>query len=164
MGTKGYMTEEEYLDRLTRATLEAYPEVDAKELKEQAHHSWIHDLNCGMHPPPGYRLTEEQFVINMWLSVNQPSFKARISEMTTKVMQQLDKEKKGYVTKDHVQRMMMTSKLHKEDDMQKLHSELDVKKDGKITHQAIERMYTFFFTDTEDEAHPFNLLRGPLVD
>ena len=72
VGTKGYITEEEVMER-TRATLKVYPELNAEELMKQAHHSWIHDLNCGMEPPPGYRLTEAQFVQNMWVMVNQPS-------------------------------------------------------------------------------------------
>ena len=160
VGTKGYITEEEVMER-TRATLKVYPELNAEELMKQAHHSWIHDLNCGMEPPPGYRLTEAQFVQNMWVMVNQPSFKERTSEMTTKVFEQMDKEKKGYLTKD--QYLRMTSKLLNEKDLQRLYDALDETKQGKISPGAMERAHAFFFTNTDDEEHPFNLLRGPLV-
>ena len=161
VGTKGYITEEEVMERALEV-LKVYPELNAEELKKQAHHSWIHDLNCGMKPPAGYRLTEAQFVQNMWVVVNQPSFKERTSEMTTKVFEQLDKEKNGYLSKD--QYLRMTSKLVKEEDLKRIFDALDETKQGKVTCDDIERAYIHFFTDTGDEEHPFNLLRGPLVD
>ena len=161
VGKKGYITKEEVMER-ARVTLEHYPELDAKEIMEQTRKSWVQDLNCGMDPPPGYRLTEAQFVQNMWLMVNQPSFKQRASEMTGKVFDKLDKDKKGYVTKD--QYLRMTRKLNSEEDMEKLYGALDASKSGKVTREAMERAHIFFFTDTENEEHPFNLLRGPLVD
>ena len=161
VGTKGYITEEEVMERALEV-LKVYPELNAEELKKQAHHSWIHDLNCGMKPPAGYRLTEAQFVQNMWVVVNQPSFKERTSEMTTKVFEQLDKEKNGYLSKD--QYLRMTSKLVKEEDLKRIFDALDETKQGKVTRDDIERAYIHFFTDTGDEEHPFNLLRGPLVD
>ena len=144
------------------ATLEAYPELDAEEIKEHARKSWIQDLNCGMDPPAGYRLTEDQFIQNMWVMVNQPSFKERASTMTAKVMRQLDKDNKGYVTKD--QYLRMTSKLVTEEDLKRMFDALDETKQGKITCENMEKAHIHFYTDTDDEEHPFNLLRGPLVD
>ena len=161
IGKKGYITKEEVMER-ARVTLEHYPELDADEIMEQTRKSWVEDLNCGMEPPPGYRLTEAQFVQNMWLVVNQPSFKQRAREMTGKVFEKLDKEKKGHVTKDDYLRM--TKQLHGEEAMTKLYEALDSTKSGKINREAMEKAHVFFFTDTEDEQHPLNLLRGPLVD
>ena len=161
VGRKGYITKEEVMER-ARVTLEHYPELDAKEIMEQARRSWVQDLNCGMEPPSGYRLTEAQFIQNMWLVVNQPSFKQRAREMTGKVFEKLDKDKKGYVTKD--QYLRMTRQLHSEEAMTKIFEALDPSKSGKVDRESMERAHTFFFTDTEDEEHPFNLLRGPLVD
>ena len=161
IGKKGYITKEEVMER-ARVTLEYYPELDAEEIMEQTRLSWVRDLNCGMEPPVGYRLTEAQFVQNMWLVVNQPSFKERASEMTGKAFEKLDKDKKGYVTKD--QYLRMTKQMHSEEGMTKLYNELDPSKSGKITREAMERAHIFFFSDTEDEQHPLNLLRGPLVD
>ena len=161
VGTKGYITKEGVMQSAL-ATLEAYPELDAEELKEHARKTWIQDLNCGMDPPAGYRLTEAQFVQNMWVMVNQPSFKERTSKMTTKAMQQLDKTNKGYVTKDEYLRM--TRKLVKEEDLRRIFDALDETKQGKVTRDNMERAYLHFFTNTDDTEHPFNLLRGPLVD
>ncbi|CAI7990273.1 hypothetical protein GBAR_LOCUS447 [Geodia barretti] len=160
-GTKGYITKEEVMQK-TLETLEAYPALDAEELKEHARKVWIEDLCCGMDPPAGYHLTEAQFVQNMWVMVNQPSLKERTRKATEKVMQQLDKAKKGYVTKDEYLRM--TRKLVSEEHLQRIFDALDETKQGKVTRESMEKMYTHYFTDTEDEEHPFNLLRGPLVD
>ena len=161
IGKKGYITKEEVMER-ARVTLEYYPELDAEEIMQQARQSWVRDLNCGMEPPAGYRLTEAQFVQNMWLMVNQPSYKQRAREMTSKVFEKLDKDKKGYVTKD--QYLRMTKQLNSEEAMTKLFNELDLSKSGKIDLEAMERAHIFFFTDTEDEKSPLNMLRGPLVD
>ena len=161
IGKKGYITKEEVMER-ARVALEHYPELDADEILEQARQSWVQDLNCGMEPPPGYRLTEAQFIQNMWLVVNQPSYKQRVKEITAKVFEKLDKDKKGYVTKDNYLRM--TKQLNSEETVAKIFEALDASKSGKVDREAMERMYTFFFTDTEDEKHPFNFLRGPLLD
>ena len=107
VGTKGYITKEEAMEHALE-TLKVYPELDAEMIMEHTRKSWIEDLNGGMDPPAGYCLTEDQFIMNMWVSVNQPSFKERASKMTAKVMQQLDKDNKGYVTRD--QYLRMTSK------------------------------------------------------
>ena len=143
-------------------TLKVYPELDAKMIMEHTRKSWIEDLNGGMDPPAGYRLTEAQFIQNMWVSVNQPSFKERASKMTAKVMQQLDKDNKGYCTRD--QYLRMTSKLVKEEDLKRMFDALDESKQGKVTRENLEKAHIHFFTDTDDEEHPFNMLRGPLVD
>ena len=82
--------------------------------------------------------------------------------MTGKVFEKMDKDKKGHLTKD--QYLRMTSKLHTEEAMTKLFEALDPSKSGKITREAMEKAHIFFFTDTEDEQHALNLLRGPLVD
>lgn len=161
VGTKGYITKEEAMER-ARETLKVYPELDEKELMEQTSKSWVQDLNCGMDPPAGYRLTEEQFIQNMWVMVNQPSFKERARKMTAKAFQHLDKDKKGYVTKD--QYLRMTKSLVKEEDLKRIFDALDETKQGKVTLENMEKAHVHFFTDTDDEKHPFNLLRGPLVD
>ena len=59
---------------------------------------------------------------------------------------------------------MMTRKLVKQKDLDRMHDALDPSKSGKIKQEAIEKMYLFYFTNTDDKDHPFNLLRGPLVD
>ena len=82
--------------------------------------------------------------------------------MTAKVIKHLDKENKGYVTRD--QYLRMSKKRLKEDDVEKIFNALDETKSGKITCEAMEKAHIFFFTDTTDEGHPFNLLTGPLVD
>ena len=161
VGKKDYITEEEVVQQ-THKVVEVYPELDLKELLEQSRHSWVNDLNCGMKPPEGYRLTEAQFVQNMWLAIHKPSFKERTREMTIKIMERLDKDKRGYVTKNEYLRM--TSKLVTEDVLKQIFDALDESGNGKVTREAMERAYVFFFTDTENEEHPFNFLRGPLVD
>ena len=143
-------------------TLKAYPELDAEMVMEHTRKSWIEDLNCGMDPPAGYRLTEAQFIQNMWVCVNQPSFKERASKMTAKFMQHLDKDNKGYVTRD--QYLRMTSKLVKEEDLKRMFDALDEGKQGIVTRENMQKAHIHFFTDTDDEEHPFNMLRGPLVD
>jgi Ca2+-binding EF-hand superfamily protein len=161
IGKKGYITKEEVMEK-ARATLKLYPELNADMILDGARNSWVQDLNCGMEPPSGYRLTEAQFVQNMWLVVNQPSYKQRVKEITAKVFENLDKDKKGYVTRANYLRMAKL--VNSEETVTKIYDALDASKSGKVDRAAMERMYTFFFTDTEDEQHPFNFLRGPLVD
>ena len=161
VGNKGYITEEECMEKALDA-LKAYPNLDPEYLKEQARQAWINDLNCGMQPPRGYRLTEAQYVQNMWVMVNQPGFEERTKKETAKVMQQLDKDKKGYINREEF--LLMTKKIVDQKDLDRMHDALDTTKSGRITKEDIERMYIFFFSNTDDEDHPFNLLRGPLVD
>ena len=41
---------------------------------------------------------------------------------------------------------------------------LDEEKTGRVTLEDALKAQRFFFTDTEDENHAFNFVRGPLVD
>ena len=161
VGTKGYVTEEECVQKALDA-LKAYPGLDPEYLKQQARQAWINDLNCGMKPPRGYRLTEAQYVQNMWVMVNQPGFEERTKKETAKVIQQLDKDKKGYINREEF--LLMTKKIVDQKDLDRMYDVLDTTKSGRITKEDIERMYLFFFTNIDAVDHPFNLLRGPLVD
>ena len=93
VGNKGYITEEQCVEKSLDA-LKVYPKLDPEYLKEQALQGWINDLNCGMKQPRGYRLTEAQYVQNMWIMIHQPGLEERTKKETAKVMQQLDRTRK----------------------------------------------------------------------
>ena len=54
--------------------IESYPKVQKDKLLKQYERTWKVLFNCGQEVPPDYQLTEEQFLKNMWVSVNKPNF------------------------------------------------------------------------------------------
>ncbi len=149
------------MKRFNKVT-ETYPELNREELLEKTRTSWIKYLNCGLEPPKGYRLTEAQYVQNMWLAIHQPEFIEHIKEMTTSFVEQVDKEKKGHFT--HEQYLRMSGKLIGEKAIRAACQAMDPTNRGYITQEDMVKANHFFFTDTEGGHHPFNFLRGPLVE
>jgi len=74
----GYLTEAD-LNRSLKHRLEAYPNLDAEEQRQQMHSVWIDFYNGGQEVPEGYRLPEAQFLKNMWKIVKTPAFKQQVS-------------------------------------------------------------------------------------
>ena len=120
--------------------------------------------NCGVEMPKGYRLTEAQFVQNVWLTIHTPAFEEYLRETAAQFMAGVDKEKKGYLTKEDGKEI--TPKIMKEchPKTKEIFDALDEEKTGHITLEDILKAQRFFFTDTEDEDHVFNYVRGPLVN
>ena len=130
---------------------------------EQARRHWVDHCNCGVEMPEGYRLTEAQYIQNMWLTIHKPSFEKHLREASKIFWEKVaDKEKEGYITKDQAQKIGL--KLTKDKKKRGIFETLDKENTGHITFEQVVKVQSFFFTDQEDEEHPFNYVRGPLVD
>ena len=102
-GSKGYITLEDLENRVS-STLEKFPGLaDEGQLLERARRTWVDFCNCGVEMPKGYRLTEAQFVQNVWLTVHKPSFEEYLREASAQFVAGVDKEKKGYCTREESQ-------------------------------------------------------------
>ena len=157
----GYLTEED-LNHSLNHRLEAYPSLDAEEQHQQMHRVWIEFYNGGQQVPNNYSLSEAEFLQNMWLVVKTPVFKQQVGDMATKTLEQADTEKKGYISKqDYVE---IASKYLGLDRVAAAFDAMDVKKTERVTHDELLAALLFYYTDTDDETHPLNYMKGPLVD
>ena len=162
-GSKGYVTEDDFRRRVSK-TVERFPELEASKgkLYDQAHRHWVDGCNLGVEMPEGYRLTEAQYIQNMWLFIhNKPSFEKYLRESTKIFWDGVDKEKKGYLTREEAGKIGIRITQDKED--RGIFKALDKENTGRITMEDSLKAQNFFFTDQEDEQHPFNYVRGPLV-
>ena len=157
----GYLTEED-LTRSLKHKLEAYPSLDAEEQRQQMHRVWIDFYNGGQDVPDCYRLSEAQFIENMWKVVKTPEFKRQVSDMATKTLQQADPEKKGYIAREEY--VKIAGKFLGQDRAAAAFDAMDVRKAGKVTHDELLAALLFYYTNTEDEINPLNYMKGPLVD
>ena len=161
-GSKGYVTEEDFKKRVPK-TLEKFPDFDAKQMYERSHRHWVDHCNLGVEMPEGYRLTEAQYVQNMWLNIHRPSFKEQLRQDCMDFMQRVDKEKKGHLTKEDAKAIApKVVKDHDHPKTQAVFDAVDKEKTGKVTHEQVFEAQLFFFTDKEDKDHPYNHIRGPL--
>lgn len=162
-GSKGYVTLEDFKKR-SLASLEKFPELgDEKSALERVQRHWRDHCNCGVEMPEGYRLTENQYVQNMWWKIHQPSFEEELKEAAMFFIKAVDKENKGFVTIEEARQI--SAKLEKEHPkMRDVFEFLDSEKTGRVTYEQALKAQKFFFFDTEDEDHPFNYVYGPLVD
>ena len=161
-GSKGYVTLEDFKKR-ARTSLEKFPELGEKEHLERVHRHWVDHCNCGVEMPEGYRLTEAQYIQNMWWKIHQPSFEDQLKEAAMSFMKAVDKENKGHFTAEEARQM--NSKLGKEHPKMKgVFEALDEEKTGRVTFEQSLKAQKFFFLDTKDEDHAFNFVYGPLVD
>ena len=157
----GYLTEED-LNHSLNHRLEAYPSLDAEEQCQQMHRVWIEFYNGGQQVPDNYPLSEAEFLQNMWMAVKTPAFKQQVSDMATKTLEQADTEKKGYISKqDYVK---IASKFLGLDRAAAAFDAMDVKKTERVTYDELLAALLFYYTDTNDETHPLNYMKGPLVD
>ena len=157
----GYLTEED-LNRSLKHKLETYPSLDAEEQRQQMHSVWIDFYNGGQQVPDGYRLSEAQFLQNMWEVVKTPAFKQQVSDMATKTLEQVDLEKKGYISKEEY--VKIAGKFLGLDRAAAAFDTMDVKKTGKVTHDELLAALLFYYTNIDDEDNPLNFMKGPLVD
>ena len=163
-GSKGHVTEEDFKKRV-RKSVERFPELGAsiEKLYEQAHVHWVEFCNCGVEMPEGYRLTEAQYVQNMWTFIhNELSLEKYLREASKIFWEGVDKEKKGYLTREEAGKI--GSKLVKDKEERGIFEILDKENKGRITLEDTIKAQHFFFTDQEDKDHPFNFVRGPLVE
>jgi hypothetical protein len=163
-GSKGYVTEEDFKKRVSK-TVERFPELSAsiEKLHNQAHRHWVDHCNVGVEMPEGYRLTGAQYIQNMWLFVhNKPAFEKYIREASKTFWDGVDKEKKGYLTKEEAGEIGFRVTNDKEH--RGIFEALDEGNTGRIVLEDSIKAQLFFFTDQEDEEHPFNFVRGPLVE
>nr|BAG06945.1 okadaic acid binding protein 2.3 [Halichondria okadai] len=164
-GLKGYVTEEDFKNRVGK-TLERFPELASSKDKliERAHHHWVEHCNLGVKMPPGYRLTEAQYIQNFWLFIHSPKFDQYLKEASQIIWDGLDKEKKGFLTKEEAHAHGIRVTNDKDHASRGIFETMDEKKSGRITFEDTIKAQRFFFTDQNDESHPFNHIRGPLVD
>lgn len=157
----GYLTEED-LNRSLKHRLETYPSLDAEEQRQQMRSVWIDFYNGGQQVPDGYRLSEVQFLQNMWEVVKTPAFKQQVSDMATKTLEQVDLEKKGYISKEEY--VKIAGKFVGLDRAAAAFDTMDIKKTGKVTHDELLAALLFYYTNVDDEDNPLNFMKGPLVD
>jgi Ca2+-binding EF-hand superfamily protein len=162
-GSKGYVTLEDFKNR-AGISLEKFPQMgDQKTALERVHRHWIDHCNCGVEMPEGYRLTEEQYIQNVWWKIHQPSFENDLKEAAMTFMKGVDQEDKGYFTAEEAHQI--NSKLGREHPkMKDIFEALDEEKTGRVTYEQSLKAQKFFFFDMKDEEHPFNYIYGPLVD
>ena len=164
---KGYITEEGLLQR-TDMLLEIYPDVDIEKMRHETRRTWIEYCNCGVQVPEGYRLTESQFIQNMWLTIRRPSFKQIMDDVSAKFMEQMDVQKKGHITKEEYIELFMkiaepVGTLTREHASASFDA-IDKKQCGKIVHKDVVEAMHFYYTDTDSVDHPLNLIQGALVE
>ena len=154
-GLKGYVTLELFNKRAL-ARLEKFPELgDEKSALERANRNWVDFMNCGVKMPEGYRLTEAQFIQNVWWFIHRPSFEDYLKEAAMSFMKAVDKDNKGYFTTEEAKQI--NSKLGREDpNMKRVFETLDEKKTGRVTFEQCLEAQRFFFYDTKEEDHPYN--------
>jgi len=82
--------------------------------------------------------------------------------MATKTLEQSDPEKKGYISKQEY--VKIAGRFVGQNRAASAFDAMDVKKTGKVTHSELVAALLFYYTDTDDTAHPLNYMKGPLVD
>ena len=159
-GSKGYVTLEDFKKRAI-ASQEKFPEVGGALERVQRH--WRDHCNCGVEMPEGYRLTEPQYIQNMWWKIHQPSFEEELREAAMHFMKSVDKDNKGYFTREEAKQI--SEKIGKQHPKMKgVFEHMDKDNTGRVTfEQSLEAQKIFFF-DKENEEHPCNYVYGPLVD
>ena len=159
-GSKGYITVEDF-KKHAAATQEKFPELDDPNDLVQKH--WRNHCNCGVDMPEGYRLTEAQYVQNLWWKIHQPSFEVELREAAMNFMKSVDKDNKGYFTREEAK--AISDKIGKQHPKMKvIFDRLDKDNTGRVTFEQALEAQKFFFFDQQDEEHPFNYVYGPLVD
>ena len=114
------------------------------------------------HPEQGYRLMEAQYIQNMWLNIHQPSFAKQLREASKIFWEGVDKDNKGYLITEEAKKIGF--KLTKDGEKRGIFEALDKENTGQITFEDSIKTQNFFFTDQENEDHPFTFVRGPLVE
>nr|BAE78497.1 okadaic acid binding protein 2-alpha [Halichondria okadai] len=164
-GSKGYVTEEVFKDGVQRR-LEKFPELAPTKDKmyERSHRHWVNHCNLGVKMPEGYRLTESQYVQNAWLLIHSPDFEASLKESSQTFWEGIDREKKGYITKEEATKLGI--RVTKDPNLKStgIFEAMDEKNTGRITFEDTLKAQLFFFTDQDNTTHPFNYVRGALVD
>ena len=159
-GSKGYVTLEDFKKR-AQVSQEKFPELGDQTERVRRH--WRNHCNCGVDMPEGYRLTEAQYVQNIWWKIHQPSFEEELREAAMNFMKAVDKDNKGYFTREEAKQI--SEKIGKQDPKSKaIFDRLDKENTGRITFEQALEAQKFFFLDQEDEKHPFNYVYGPLID
>ena len=160
-GCKGYVTLEDFKKR-AQATQEKFPELAASAM-ERVPRPWRNHCNCGVEMPAGYRLTEAQYIQNLWWKIHQPSFEEELKEAAMTFMKSVDKDNKGYFTREEANQI--SEKIGKQHPKMKgVFEHLDKANTGRVTFEQSLEAQKFFFYDKDDEEHPFNYVYGPLVD
>ena len=157
----GYLTYSD-LERSLQHKLAAYPELDAEQELGQQRKAWIDFYNGGKKVPDDYRLSEADFLKNMWKAVKEPTFKQQTSDMATKTLERVDAEKKGYVSKEEY--VKVAGRHLGLDKAAAAFDSMDVNKNGRVTHKELLDALLFYYTDANNEASPLNYMKGPLMD
>lgn len=153
---------------LTEATLEElfdqwhkdYPSLERARLKKTQKHVWTVLYNNGREVPRDFKLTEDMFMDNMWVSVNQPNFREEISKMSTDIFKQMDLKHNGYITREEY--VKMNGMRAGEDVALATFNAMDTDRDGKISFDDFVQSKFFYYTDITEDMHPFNQMNGPL--
>ena len=157
----GYLTYSD-VERSLQHKLASHPELDVERERQQQRKVWIDFYNGGQEVPDDYRLSEADFLTNMWKAVKEPAFSQAVNDMATKTLEGVDAEKKGYVSKTEY--VKVAGRHLGLDRATAAFDSMDVKKSGRVTHKELVDALLFYYTDTDDEASPLNYMKGPLVD
>ena len=157
----GYLTYSD-LDSFLQLRLSAFPDLDIESERQQQRKVWIEIYNGGKDVPDDYRLSEANFVDNMWKVVKEPRFRQFANDMAKKALARMDTQNKGYVSKDGY--VKVAGKLLGLDKATACFDCMDIKKSGRVNHEEIMDAVFFYYTDTDDEVHPLNYMNGPLAE
>ena len=158
---KGYLSEV-YLMESHDEWHKDYPQVQKDKLRAMQQNSWKVLFNNNNPIPPEHKLTEEMFINNMWITVNQPNFKELFAPTARGIFDAMDLKHDGYFTRDEY--IKMNIKRAGEDVAQRTFDKMDTDKDGMVSFDEIMDSKVFYYTDLSDETHPFNLMNGPLEE
>ena len=158
---KGYLSEAELMDANDKWHKD-FPEVQKEKLRALQQMTWKVLYNNNNPVPPDHKLTEEMFLHNMWITVNQPNFKELFAPTARGIFDGMKLKHDGYFTRDEYMKMNM--KRAGEEVARKTFDEMDTNKDGKVSFEEILDSKVFYYTDASGETHPFNLMNGPLED
>jgi len=156
---RGYITKEDVMKRSDRLQ-EVCPNTDIEPLRQYALRFWIESCNLGLQVPEDYRLTESQYIQNMWKAIKQPSCVQLLTDMTMMHMEYLDTEKKGHISKEDY--VKGAARFMKAEEASATFDHMSC--DGKITAESMREAVKFYYTDTDSVDHPLNRMAGPLVD
>ena len=158
---KGYLSEAALMDANEKWHKD-YPQVQKDKLRALQQMTWKVLYNNNNPVPPDHKLTEEMFLHNMWISVNQPNFKELFAPTAKSLFDSMKLKRDGYFTRDEY--MKMNIKRAGEDVARKTFNKMDTDKDDMVSFEELLDSKVFYYTDASDGAHPFNLMNGPLED
>ena len=158
---RGYLTED-YLKETHDKWHKDFPQVQREKLGALQQMSWKVLFNNNNPVPPDHKLSEEMFLRNMWITVNQPNFRELFAPTSKALFDGMKLKHDGYFTRDEF--IKMNIRKAGEDIARSTFEQMDTDKDDKVSFDELLDSKVFYYTDASDETHPFNLVNGPLED